>query len=606
MTPERALAPLDRDSSRAMIAGLNAVALLGSFMHAVAGTHKVAELAAGGLAALTRVPLASVAWYGTEPEQPLRLQGMFSGGRTLPPGVSAGLDDICRNLPLHRPSRLDVMASGHPLRRAGVQEVLAIPLRVSNDCLGFLLAGGPRGSVPVDLTLIQVLGAQTSTALYVARLQETEVGHAQQLEVLAAGLRQQSDLLSRALRLQEELIDLVLLGKDARAILEHLGREIGAPVWLLDDECHVVAAHARPGSPPCPVPPLAELRRALWPVPARCGPQSVEMVADGRRRPFLVQSVSTDRETFGYLLVGSTALGPVDHSVFQGGRLVLALRLLVDRSVAEAEDRLGRELLQDALQNRGGGLTAAALAGRLGYYDAVGPAVVLTVRVGAVEAPRVAAAARRIASQELAAAERTLSGQVGDEVVAILRPEAADALSRQVLEHVAAGAPGVAAHVGISDVDGDLSDLALAYREAAAAAVLAQRTDGTVLRFADLGLHKLMFDVPHSDRIDDHIDRWIGPLLRYDQAHRAQLCDTLTQFLRGEGHNDTARALSIHPSTLKYRLGRIRDVLGLDVAEPEARFNIELALRLRRSLGTFAPISAPDPAGAAPTSCRSS
>ena len=36
-----------------------------------------------------------------------------------------------------------------------------------------------------------------------------------------------------------------------------------------------------------------------------------------------------------------------------------------------------------------------------------------------------------------------------------------------------------------------------------------------------------------------------------------------------------------HPSTLKYRLNRIREVLGHDFTRPEVRFNIELALRLR-------------------------
>src|SRR5258706_5596502 len=163
MRPDTCQVPLDHDTSRALIAGLNAVALLGSFMHAVADTVKVADLAAGGLAALARVPLAALAWYDRTPERPLRVQGTLGDARFLPAGLSAGLAEICRTLPLHRPSSLDVVNSAHPLRRAGIQELLAIPLRVSDECLGFLLAGGPGGSIPVDLTLVQVLGAQAST-----------------------------------------------------------------------------------------------------------------------------------------------------------------------------------------------------------------------------------------------------------------------------------------------------------------------------------------------------------------------------------------------------------------------------------------------------------
>ena len=599
--PDARLTGLDPDASRAMIAGLNAVALLGSFMHAVGDLEKVADLAAGGLAALARVPLAAIAWHEGTPGG-LRVSGTFSGGRTLPAGITAGLKDICGTLPQHRPSSLDVVTSAHPLRRAGVQEVLSVPLRVSNDCLGFLLAGGPRGSIPVDLTLVQVLGAQTSTALYVARLQQAEAGRAQQMAELADGLRRQSELLARALRLQEELIDLVLLGRDATAILQHLGRELGASVWLLDDECRVVAAYAGPEEPPCPVPGPAELRRTLWPIPVGRGPQLVEMAhPDGQRRPFLAQSVSTDRETFGYLLVGSTALAPVDLSVFQGGRLVLALRLLVERSIVEAEDRAGRELLSDALQNRGGARTAAALAARLGYHDAIGPAVVLAARIRSTGRPgrRLAAAARRAVVQELGSVERALVGSPDDDVVAILRPDGADLIGRQVVDRVRASSAGLAVHVGISDADPALADLARAHREAVAGAVLAERAGVPVLCFGDLGLHKLMFDITHRDRTDEHVERWIGPLLRYDEAHRTCLRETLTRHLCGENQHDTARALSIHPSTLKYRLGRIREVLGVDFTRAEVRFNIELALRLQQCTEALAADDDPGPAGTA-------
>jgi len=43
--------------------------------------------------------------------------------------------------------------------------------------------------------------------------------------------------------------------------------------------------------------------------------------------------------------------------------------------------------------------------------------------------------------------------------------------------------------------------------------------------------------------------------------------------------------LSVHTSTLKYRLQRIAEVGGLNVRIPDHRFNAALALRLR-SLNT--------------------
>jgi sugar diacid utilization regulator len=312
-------------------------------------------------------------------------------------------------------------------------------------------------------------------------------------------------------------------------------------------------------------------------------------------QPYLVQTVSTDRETFGYLMVGSTALGPVDHTTFQGARLVLALRLLIERSVAEAEERAGRDLLMDALLHRGGGRTSAALATRLGY-EAHGPAVIVAVRVRTGDGTRREGAGRRDTSvirEELRGGGRGLVGAIGAEVIAILRPEDAEPRARRILGRVA---PELGVAVGISDARHDLRDLEPGYREALVAVALAEGSPSGLLRFADLGLHRLLFDVAHVDRVEEHIQRWIGPLLRYDAAHQARLVETLACFLTGEGHKDTARTLSIHPSTLKYRLRRIREILDVDFTRADVRFNIELALRLKEGLRNLHRDGGPPPA----------
>jgi DNA-binding PucR family transcriptional regulator len=45
-----------------------------------------------------------------------------------------------------------------------------------------------------------------------------------------------------------------------------------------------------------------------------------------------------------------------------------------------------------------------------------------------------------------------------------------------------------------------------------------------------------------------------------------------------------ARALHVHPQTARYRLARLRELLGDELDDPDARFEIELALRARRGL----------------------
>ena len=40
-----------------------------------------------------------------------------------------------------------------------------------------------------------------------------------------------------------------------------------------------------------------------------------------------------------------------------------------------------------------------------------------------------------------------------------------------------------------------------------------------------------------------------------------------------------ARALDLHPQTVRYRLARLRDLLGEQLDDPDVRLELELALR---------------------------
>jgi DNA-binding PucR family transcriptional regulator len=56
--------------------------------------------------------------------------------------------------------------------------------------------------------------------------------------------------------------------------------------------------------------------------------------------------------------------------------------------------------------------------------------------------------------------------------------------------------------------------------------------------------------------------------------------DTLATYLECGGNYDlTAKALSLHRSTLRYRLQRIREMSGHELNDPDTRFNLQLATR---------------------------
>ncbi|WP_325097489.1 PucR family transcriptional regulator [Nocardia gipuzkoensis] len=66
-------------------------------------------------------------------------------------------------------------------------------------------------------------------------------------------------------------------------------------------------------------------------------------------------------------------------------------------------------------------------------------------------------------------------------------------------------------------------------------------------------------------RVEQFMREWLGTLLEYDRDHRADLVHTSSRYLECVGnYHDSAAMLHIHRSTLRYRLGRIRELTGFD------------------------------------------
>ena len=78
----------------------------------------------------------------------------------------------------------------------------------------------------------------------------------------------------------------------------------------------------------------------------------------------------------------------------------------------------------------------------------------------------------------------------------------------------------------------------------------------------------------------------LAPLDSETELSRERLGSTLDAWLRHRGRTEAvARALHVHPQTVRYRLARLRELFGSRLDDPEGRFELELALRARRIAG---------------------
>lgn len=82
----------------------------------------------------------------------------------------------------------------------------------------------------------------------------------------------------------------------------------------------------------------------------------------------------------------------------------------------------------------------------------------------------------------------------------------------------------------------------------------------------------------------------LAPLAALSAGSRGRLTETLRAWLAQQGRlGPVAARLGIHPQTVRYRLARLRECFGGALDDPDARFWLELALRVQRARLTDAP-----------------
>jgi hypothetical protein len=85
-------------------------------------------------------------------------------------------------------------------------------------------------------------------------------------------------------------------------------------------------------------------------------------------------------------------------------------------------------------------------------------------------------------------------------------------------------------------------------------------------------------------------DRRLAPLARLRPAQRDRIAETLLAWLQlGQNAAEVAQRIHVHPQTVRYRLRQITELFGDQLRDPDYRFELQLALRIR----TLTPARAP-------------
>ncbi|MDR5701227.1 PucR family transcriptional regulator [Agromyces aerolatus] len=442
-----------------------------------------------------------------------------------------------------------------------------------------------------------------------------------------------------ALRARDEVraqfTALALRGSPADFIVHRLAQTLDAPVVLENLAHEIVTAEVPPGAE-------EELfgdwearsRRARAGVIADApdaGPHGADArIDDGDG--WLIVSVEARGIRWGRLIALPGPVHPAGRAgVLEQGAIALALGRLADGGVDEWA-RTGRQrLLEALLAGRFSGVEAATARVEAAGLPVVGARLVGVVATGEPIAPEVAdAAARTIGARALAmtvpvpntgaeglargsgqadrrqasthdvrrsvATALLLSIPGGDELTDRAARAFAHGLVPAGVEHLVLdiGAAGEGLEAGIASLQeaidlaraGATAGLAAASAAGAAAAGAGRLTGrGPVLRRADdRPLVRLVASLRDDQRVLEHGERMLAPLVEHDLRRQGDLLEVLGAVLAHPA-NRTAAATASHLSRSVFyqRLTLIQDLLGVDLDDGETQTALHLALLVRRA-----------------------
>lgn len=116
--------------------------------------------------------------------------------------------------------------------------------------------------------------------------------------------------------------------------------------------------------------------------------------------------------------------------------------------------------------------------------------------------------------------------------------------------------------MGISDYHVGLETMDIALREALVAVKAVSDYSGA-RSYGDLGLLQMLIPMMDSQEVKRFFEKHMGPIIEYDLSHDSEWVQTLTAFVGADGdYKKAAGVLHQHPNTVRYRIDRIKEVMG--------------------------------------------
>jgi sugar diacid utilization regulator len=410
----------------------------------------------------------------------------------------------------------------------------------------------------------------------------------------------QATAMTRVLGRRRLLLSAVAEGAGLDAMFRLMSRELGAECWLLTGLGRVVG-----GTGPTLPGPLA-LRLAGEYLGAGQLPAVAEVTAPGLDGgTYSLLGVGSEPRITSWFLACAGREQDWPHELRETVA-ELAADVALERArldAARTGDRKLAEAIVGMLAAGGEGAAPAEVASlmRAAGLSPDGRYVVVALAAEADGITGANAGRWRLdlaAELSVAFAEGALAAPLGQEVI-LLVPVSEDTapedtaspahafadLIRGADQVVAADRALIRVTAGVSAPARGVTALAGALHEAGSArrlAALRSEAAVSVVTSDEVASHELLLATVPPSVLRSFRGRLLGPLLAYDDRHRAELLPTLREFLACSGSwNACAAKMYVHVNTVRYRIRRIEELTGRDLSCLNDQVDFYLALQIR-------------------------
>jgi sugar diacid utilization regulator len=288
---------------------------------------------------------------------------------------------------------------------------------------------------------------------------------------------------------------------------------------------------------------------------------------------------------------GDMSLLVTEHAATICG-VILGRERVVAAAARQVRDDLVEGLLLGGRDNGDVGRWARHLG-----YDPAREHRILAVAFEAAGSARPASTAAALRKRVAAAIDHFFATRlpgaitsIRDDEVVIVVPEPAEAgrLSSGCLARMRDLFPETVITIGIGGACRDPADIARSYGQARRTIEAVQRLgrQGQVVAFEDLGIHRLLLQVPDLAELRTFAAEILGKLGGQEGQRGTELLTTLACYFReNSSPQRTARSLHVHPNTVAYRIRRIQEITGLQLGSYRDRLMAQVALEIIDALG---------------------